>query len=79
LAPGEIFEAVPISLQGAGGIARILLTIHDEIVLECPTEHAARATALLREAMERAGEPDIRFAVPIIVEAKAAATWADAH
>ena len=35
--------------------------------------------ALAKQVMERAAEPAVAFSVPLVVEARAAANWDDAH
>jgi DNA polymerase I len=57
----------------------MLLSVHDELVFEVPTSEVEATAAIVKQVMEMAGAPDIEFAVPIIVEAKAGPTWADAH
>ncbi len=52
---------------------RLVLQIHDELILEAPREEAAYALRLLKEEMEGA----VSYSVPLTVEAKAGATWFD--
>ena len=64
--------------------ARLVLQVHDELIVECPEEDAERVKLLLKEEMERITPPPIagekvQFSVPLIVEANAAKTWAEAH
>ena len=54
--------------------ARLLLTVHDELVLEVPAGEVEAVAALVRQEMEGA-EP---LAVPLVVEAGSGATWYDA-
>jgi DNA polymerase I len=54
---------------------RMLLQVHDELVLEVPEEEAAAAEALVRKAMEGAAE----LRVPLEVEVGKAKSWAGAH
>lgn len=44
-----------------------------------PTSEVDATAPIVKQVMETAGMPDITFAVPIIVEARAGPTWADAH
>jgi len=54
--------------------ARIILTVHDEIVVEAPTDQAATIQTMLPGAMRAAGEALIP-SVPIVVEAHTEACW----
>ena len=54
---------------------RMLLTVHDELVLEVPEAEIETARALVKETMEHAMTLD----VPLIAETGIGATWADAH
>ncbi|HET8732584.1 MAG TPA: DNA polymerase I, partial [Anaeromyxobacteraceae bacterium] len=55
--------------------ARMILQVHDELVLEAPAAEADRAEAVVREAME--GAATLR--VPLDVEVGRAPSWAGAH
>ncbi|HEY6379769.1 MAG TPA: DNA polymerase I [Candidatus Dormibacteraeota bacterium] len=59
-------------LREAGMQARILLQVHDELVLEAPDEEVAPLGALLRDAMGGA----VELVVPLEVEVKAGQNWA---
>ena len=52
---------------------RMLLTVHDELVLEAPTESEAAVRALVQKTMEQAGT----LRVPLKVDVGAGANWAD--
>lgn len=54
--------------------ARLILQVHDELIVECPKEEEAKVRALLVEEMEGAGQ----FAVPLLTEAGAGRSWAEA-
>ncbi len=54
--------------------ARMLLQVHDELVLECDEGDAARAADLAKETMEGAAS----LAVPLTVETARGADWASA-
>jgi len=66
---------VPAALQQAGLRARMLLQVHDELVLEVPEAEVAATTQLLREVMEAAAE----LSVPLAVEVGHGRSWAEAH
>ncbi|MEO8926868.1 MAG: DNA polymerase, partial [Caulobacteraceae bacterium] len=70
---------MPAALAEAGLTARMLLQVHDELVFEAPEAEAAAVCALARSVMERAAEPAVSFSVPLVVEARAAANWDEAH
>ncbi len=55
--------------------ARIVLQVHDELVLEVPQGEVTAVTALVAEAMAGAAE----LSVPLLVEADAGTSWLDAH
>ena len=55
--------------------ARLILQVHDELIVEAPAELADKAAALLTEEMQNA----VTLAVPLIAEAKTGRTWFDAH
>ena len=70
---------MPDALKAAGLKARMLLQVHDELVFEAPAEEAEATCALARRVMERAAEPAVALSVPLVVEARAAANWDEAH
>ena len=60
---------------GESGLpARLLLQVHDELVLEAAPEALEAVLALTRETMERA----VTLAVPLVVETGVGANWMDA-
>ena len=60
------------ALREAGLKSRLILQVHDELLLECPPEEAKQAAALLREAMEDA----IELQVPLVAEVHQGQNWA---
>ena len=62
------------ALRAAGLKSRLILQVHDELLLECPPEEADRAAELLREAMEGA----ITLEVPLVAEVHRGENWAEA-
>ncbi len=70
---------MPGALERAGLTARMLLQVHDELVFEAPEAEAEAVITLAKRVMERAAEPAVAFTVPLVVEARAAANWDDAH
>ncbi len=70
---------MPEALAKAGLKARMLLQVHDELVFECPEREAETLIKVARETMSGADGPAIKLSVPLVVDAKAAKTWAAAH
>jgi DNA polymerase I len=66
---------VPMALREAGLKSRMLLQVHDELVLEVPEAEIEAAGAILRRVME--GVAELR--VPLLVEVGHGASWAEAH
>ena len=66
---------VPGALRGAGLAARMLLQVHDELVLEVPEAEVAATGAVLRDTMQ--GVAQLR--VPLLVEVGHGRSWAEAH
>ena len=54
--------------------ARLLLQVHDELIVECPLEETERVTQLVTEQMQNV----IALRVPLIAEAKQGASWYEA-
>jgi DNA polymerase I len=70
---------MPAALKAEGLTGRMLLQVHDELVFEAPQAEAAALIAVAKRVMERAAEPAVALSVPLIVEARAAANWDEAH
>jgi DNA polymerase-1 len=70
---------MPKALADAGLTGRMLLQVHDELVFECPEAEADRLIVVAKQVMEHAHEPAVSLTVPLVVEARAAKTWDDAH
>jgi len=66
---------LPAALTEAGLTARLLLQVHDELVLEAPKAEAEATIAVVKRVMEGAAV----LSVPLLVEAAAAASWDEAH
>ena len=59
------------ALREGGFAARMLLSVHDELLLEAPRDEVDRLVPVLREAMEGA----LPLSVPLTVEAKVGDSW----
>ena len=70
--PGALDEA---GLTGC----RMLLQVHDELVFEVPEDQAEKAAGVIKAVMERAAEPAAALSVPLVVEARWAKNWDEAH
>ncbi len=66
--------AVDRRLRGEHPRARLLLTVHDELVLESPATEVAAVAALVRGEMEGVAA----LAVPLVVDTGSGPTWFDA-
>jgi len=71
---------LPGALADAGlASARMLLQVHDELVIEAREREVPRTLEMTRSVMEGAAAPAVHLAVPIHVDAKAAENWEAAH
>ncbi len=66
---------VALRMKAEGLQARLLLQVHDELIVECPEQEAEHVRALLVEEMEHVAA----YSVPLDVDAKIGASWAEAH
>ena len=64
---------LPQKLREAGFAARLILQVHDELVLEVPDAEIYPVTALVQQVMESAATLD----VPLATEAKVGLNWAE--
>ncbi|MCA8906185.1 MAG: hypothetical protein KDA43_15445, partial [Hyphomonas sp.] len=55
------------------------LQVHDELVFECPEKEADKVIEVARQTMQHAAAPALELSVPLVVDARAAANWAEAH
>jgi DNA polymerase-1 len=80
----DILKVAMLEIQGileSGEFpgARMLLTVHDELVFEVPEAQAKDLAAAVKRSMEHAMDRSVPLAVPLIVDVGVAASWADAH
>ena len=54
--------------------AKLILQVHDELIVECPVEEADQVSAILEREMEQVAALN----VPLLVEAKTGASWYEA-
>ena len=62
-------------LKAEGFAGRLVLQVHDELIVECPEAEAQAIAKLLEEEMEQV----VALDVPLLAEAKIGKCWADAH
>lgn len=67
--------AVDEKLTSSNSKARLLLQVHDELLLEVPEGDADATVELVRDAMVGAAE----LKVPLVVDGSFGKTWAEAH
>jgi DNA polymerase-1 len=73
----DILKVAMVKL-GSGDVvpgARMILTVHDELVFEVPEAQVAEASERIREAMGSA----VKLDVPLLVDVGTGANWNDAH
>ncbi|WP_300553125.1 DNA polymerase I [Maricaulis sp.] len=70
---------MPGAITKANLDARMLLQVHDELVFEVPEAQADDLIALTQDVMMNACRPALELSVPLVVDAKAGATWGEAH
>lgn len=66
---------VDTALEREGLAARLVLQVHDELLVECPEEEAEQVRHLLRQEMEQVAQ----LSVALLADAKVGHTWAEAH
>lgn len=55
--------------------SRLILQVHDELIVECPEEERETVERLLKEEMERA----VTLSVPLTADVSSGKSWAEAH
>lgn len=62
-------------LKKEGLKAKLILQVHDELIVECPEAEASQVQMVLTEEMQNAA----RFAVPLTADANVGHSWAETH
>ncbi|MEN9530603.1 MAG: hypothetical protein RI932_2476 [Pseudomonadota bacterium] len=62
------------ALQKSGLRGRLLLQVHDELVLECPREEVDATATLLKNALEGA----VEFSIPLVADVGVGRNWLEA-
>ena len=70
---------VPAALEEASLDAKMLLTVHDELLLEVPNEQLGETKQVVQKTMENAALPAIEISVPLVAEVGSGLNWAEAH
>lgn len=71
---------MPAALAAAGlSEVKMLLQVHDELVFEAPAAVADEAIVVIKRVMEGAAAPAVALSVPLVVDARAAGNWDEAH
>lgn len=65
---------VDSALQSSGLQAKLILQVHDELIVECPPEEVEQVKTILTEQMQSVAN----LTVPLTAEAKSGRTWYDA-
>jgi DNA polymerase-1 len=66
---------LPAALRDAGLTARLLLTVHDELLFEAPEQEAETLAGLAKTIMQAAAT----LCIPLTVETGIGRSWAEAH
>ena len=61
-------------MRREGLSAKLILQVHDELIVECPEREAERVKSILTEEMENV----VRYSVPLTADAKIGKSWSDA-
>ncbi len=59
--------------------ADMLLQVHDELIFEVAKGDEEKSIKAISDIMSHAAEPAVQLSVPLIIDAKAANNWNDAH
>jgi DNA polymerase-1 len=70
---------VPDALTKKKLKAKMLLQVHDELVFEAPDSETDKLITTVRGVMEKSALPVLELKVPLVVEARAAQNWDEAH
>jgi DNA polymerase-1 len=57
----------------------MLLTVHDELLLEVPNVQLDETKEVVRKTMEAAALPAVEISVPLAAEVGSGLNWAEAH
>ena len=63
------------ALKESGMKAKLVLQVHDELIVECPEEEADQVSSILKNSMSGIAS----LSVPLVVDVHAGKSWAEAH
>ena len=67
------------ALLAASLKAQMLLQVHDELVFEAPESEVEKTIEVVKRVMVEAPHPAVALSAPLVVEARAAQNWDEAH
>ena len=67
----NLFEA----LKKGGYKAKLIMQVHDELIIDCPIEEKDKVVELVRHAMNTA----YQIKVPLICDVSTSYRWSDGH
>ncbi len=67
------------ALSNANLSARMLLQVHDELIFELPEDEIDQTISVVKKIMVNAPMPALSLNVPLVVDARAADNWDEAH
>ena len=70
---------LPVALRDAKLSAKILLQVHDELILEAEDGEVEKTSKIVKATMEKASLPAVALSVPLTVDVCAAQNWDAAH
>ncbi len=70
---------IPSLLKEESLDAKMLLTVHDELLFEVPTAQLDKTSQIISAAMEGAAAPAVEMSVPLVAEVGVGSNWAEAH
>jgi DNA polymerase-1 len=63
------------SLKKRGLKAKLILQVHDELIIDCPKSELEEVKEIVRDSMENA----YKLNVPLTVDVEASYRWSDGH
>lgn len=63
------------SLKNSNSKAKLILQVHDELIIDCPKNEVENVTKIVRECMENA----FKLKVPLTVDIASSYRWSDGH
>lgn len=73
---GSAADIVTAAMLKLGPLVKLVLQVHDELVIECAASDADKTLTLVKKCMENPLRPGL-LTVPLVVEAKIGNNWAE--